>query len=118
MKYCRLVTIITETQSEISNKYVYLHINKNILIYMKRELKEEASHPLNHFRCVVFFFLLFASVFLLSAFCISYVFSDRVFDLSGPLYISFLKGLHQRVTSALELQNVTQYFLFGSERKG
>lgn len=40
-----------------------------------------------------FFLLLFASflnsVFLLSAFCISYVFSDHVFDLSGPLYISF-----------------------------
>lgn len=97
MKYCRLVTIITETQSDISNKYVYLHINKNILIYMKRELKlviggesSPKSLPLRSF-----FLLLFASflnsVFLLSAFCISYVFSDRVFDLSGPLYILFKK---------------------------
>lgn len=93
MKYCRLVTIITETQSDISNKYVYLHINKNILIYMKRELKLVIGGESSPKSLPLRFFLLFASflnsVFLLSAFCISYVFSDCVFDLSGPLYILF-----------------------------
>lgn len=35
-RYCRWTTVITEIQFDIAHKYVWLHIQINVFIYMKR----------------------------------------------------------------------------------